>query len=99
MGYPADGSGLRVMHSVIVHMDWHSQNVERHVSGHDEEEAVLAITAIVKEIVDCSSLGPSTINLEVNRGERVHIFAFGHGDTLSELPIVDASVFEKRIDQ
>ena len=66
MGHPADGSSFRVMHSVIVNMHGHTQDVERHVSRHNEEDAVFAITAIIVEKVDGSRLSPGAIDLEVN---------------------------------
>ena len=68
MRHPANSSGFRVMHSVIVNMHWHSQDVERHVSRHDEQDAVLPITAIIVEKVDRSRLSPSAVDLEVNVG-------------------------------
>ena len=68
MRHPADSSSFRVMHSVIVNMHGHSQDVERHVSGHDEQDAVLAITAIIVEKVHRSCLCPGAIDLEVNVG-------------------------------
>ena len=68
MWNPANHSGFRVMHSVIVNVYGHTKDVERHVRRHDEEDAVLAITTIIVEIVDWTSFGPGTINLEVNAG-------------------------------
>ena len=68
MGNPANGSGFRVMHSVIVNVYGHSQDVERHVRRHDEEDAVLAITTIIVEKVDWTSFGPGAIDLEPNAG-------------------------------
>ena len=99
MGYPADGSGLRVMHCVVVDMDWHSQNVERHVRRHNEENAVLAIATIIEEIVDRSCLRPRAVNLEVNARHLALILALSQDDTLSELPIVDVCILEQRVDE
>ena len=68
MNSPPDGSGLRVMHSVIVNMDWHTQDVKRHARRHNKEDAVHALIVIIEEVVGRSSLSPSAIKLEVNAG-------------------------------
>ena len=99
MGHPADSSGLRVMHCVVVDVDWHAQNVERHVRRHNEEDAVLAIAAIVEEIVDRSCLRPRSINLEVNARHLALVLALCQDDTLSKLPIVDVCFLEERVDE
>ena len=99
MGHPSDSSGLRIMHSVIVNMYRHSQDVERHVCRHDEKDAVLAISAIIVEIVDRTSLGPGAIDLEINAGHLALILAFGQNDALSKLPIIDVSVIEQSVDE
>lgn len=95
MRSPGDFSGEWFVHTVVVDMHGHSQDVHCCIHGEDEQDTVIGIRVNVIQVIYSTSFQPCTIDLEPETRQIVAAFSEDCTLVLVISPICDSSVVKK----